>query len=138
MTWDAEAVAAALKDAAETMQRLPVAGVRPAGFAGLAAGFCKGASHPSQMFSAAEVDLMDAVLAWPDALPNPRNRMVVRLHADGVTYRRLGTLLGISHVAARKAHGVACARIARSINQGRLAVPPGLRAPTFQPPSIAA
>jgi hypothetical protein len=138
MTWDAEAVAAALKDAANTMQRLPVAGCKPAGYVGLAAGFCKGASHPVQMFSATQVDAMDTVLAWPDVLPNSRNRMAVRLYADGVTYRRLGTLLGVSAVAAHKLHHRACGAIARALNQGRLAVPPGLRVPTFQPLSHAA
>jgi hypothetical protein len=136
--WDADSVADALCGAAETMQRLPVAGVRPAAFAGVAAGFAKGAPRPAQTFSATEVDRMDAVLRWPDTLTDQRHRMLVRLRADGLTFRRLGMLLGISHVAARKAHGVACARIARAINLGRLAVPPGLRVPTPQTLSHAA
>jgi hypothetical protein len=135
--WSADAVSDALRDAAETLARMPVAGLRPAGYAGVAAGFTKGASRPAQMFSAIEVDAMDAVLRWPDVLPNQRSRMILRLRADGMTFRRVAMLMGVSQVAIFKAHAVACGRIARSINQGRLAVPAGLE-PTPQTLSHAA
>jgi hypothetical protein len=69
---------------------------------------------------------MDTVLGWPNVLPNQRNRMLVRLRADGVTFRRLGTLLGISAVAAHKLHHRSCGAIARALNAGTLPVPAGL------------
>ncbi|WP_284946732.1 hypothetical protein [Acidisoma cladoniae] len=139
MSWGAEDVAQALREAAEVLAELPATGCRPNGFAPASAGFYAPPSISKRRpLNPTEVSAMDGVLRWPDILPSARDRQIVRLRADGHTWRLVGMKTRLSHVGARKVANTACTAIARALNLGSLAVPAGVRVPAIKPLPIAA
>lgn len=69
--------------------------------------------------SPARIDAMDRAFAWLLVLPAEQRRLVAA-YARGVGYRRLGTMLGVSHQTARTRHRAALADIADRLLRDQL------------------
>jgi len=124
----AEQVAAQLAAAGATLRALAVHGCAPSGYRTTWPGFrldpegeppAGGERVRLPQPTPAAISAMDRVLIWSQLIPagRVRERRVVLARADGRSWRRIGTELGLSHEGARKAHHAGVTRIAAALNR---------------------
>jgi len=128
--WDADAVEAQLREAADTIRRLRVAGVWPAGYWSAWPDVIRDfwdvfGYHETEVRSSPPspraISRMDEAMIWLTFIDAPLDRRIVWAKAFKLGNRKVATITGQSRETVRRRHKRALAGIVEALNAKRAA-----------------